>query len=234
MRKSHKVFRVVGKVALCVVGFLVAYALVGTILSLIPVNRHPEVGEDVIVYLERNNVHADIVVPTRTDRIDWTTVVPPGDTSAKTARRYLAFGWGSQDFYLNVPQWKDLFCGFAPLGAALKAISGMGGTALHTNYQYEPVVGTDCFRLSLTSAQYDALVKYILSSGKRDESGVFIRIDHAGYAHSDAFYEGNGCYSPFFTCNTWANSALKACGRKCCLWTAFQQPIFWKCQQENQ
>ena len=180
-----KVVHLVVKGALCIVGLLVAYALIGTILSLIPVNRHAEAGEDVIVYLERNNVHADIVVPTRTDRIDWTTVVPPDDTSAKIAGGYLAFGWGSQDFYLNVPKWKDLFQGFAPIKAVLKAISGMGKTALHATYQYEPVVGADCFRLPLSSAQYDALVEYILSSGKRDASGAFIRIDHSGYDQSD-------------------------------------------------
>ena len=218
-----KVVHLVVKGALCIVGLLVAYALIGTILSLIPVNRHAEAGEDVIVYLERNNVHADIVVPTRTDRIDWTTVVPPDDTSAKIAGGYLAFGWGSRDFYLNVPTWDDL-----TVGIALRAISGMVGTALHTRYVYEPAEGMDCRRLTLSFAQYDALVEYILSSGRRNVDGTFVHIDQAGGGWSNAFYEGTGRYSLFFTCNSWANSALKACGQRCCLWTPLQQPIFWK------
>ena len=116
---------------------------------------------------------------------------------------YLAFGWGLQDFYLNVPEWKDL-----TFGIALKAIPGTGGTALHVTYMREPVVGADCRRLSLSFAQYDSLVRYILAGGKRNEAGGFIRINHDGYGSSGAFYEGTGRYSPFFTCNTWANSAL--------------------------
>jgi len=80
-----------------------------------------------------------------------------------------------------------------------------------------------------TYSQYDALVKYILESGRRNDAGCFVRIPHDGYDRNDVFYEGNGRYSPFFTCNTWANSALRACGQKCCFWTAFSFPIFWKC-----
>ena len=219
---------IVAKVVLCLVALLVAYMLIGTALALIPVNGNVPSGADVIVYLDNNGVHTDIVVPTRTERIDWSTIVPPGDTSAKIAGAYLGFGWGSQDFYLNVPEWKDL-----TLGIALKAISGTGGTALHTTYKREPVVDANCRRLSLSFTQYDALVEYILSSGKRNDAGGFVRIDHEGYDGSDAFYEGKGRYSPFFTCNTWANSALKTCGQKCCLWTALQQPIFWKYPQRK-
>lgn len=207
---------------------LVTGLQIGTLLSLIPVNRSVASEGEVFVYLQRSDVHTDIVVPTRTSRIDWATVVPPGDTGAADGEEYLAFGWGSRDFYLNVPTWDDL-----TLGIALKAISGMGGTALHTRYVYEPAVGKDCRRLTLTFAQYDALVEYILSSGRRNADGTFVHIDQAGGGWSNAFYEGTGRYSLFFTCNSWANSALKACGQRCCLWTPLQQPIFWKYPQNN-
>lgn len=226
--KMKMVLRLVLKIALWFVGLIVAYVLIGTILSLIPVNGNVVAGNDVVIYLDNNDVHTDIVVPTRTDRFDWSTIVPPDDTSSKSAAAYLAFGWGSQDFYLNVPNWKAL-----TIGIALKAISGLGGTALHTTYEREPVLNSDCRKITLSAAQYDALVQYILSGGKRNEEGAFIHIDHPGYCASDAFYEGTGRYSPFHTCNTWANSALKSCGQKCCLWTALMQPIFWKYPQEG-
>ena len=200
---------------------VLAYAIVGTLLSFVPVNCHPTPGGDVVVYLRTNGAHTDIVVPTITERIDWSRVAPPDDTGAKILGDYLAFGWGAQDFYLNVRDWEDL----TP-GVALRAISGMGGTALHTVYVHEPAEDADCRRLTLSTAQYDMLVKYILASGKRNDAGAFVHIPHNGYGENDAFYEGVGCYSPFFTCNTWANSALKACGQKCCLWTALSFPIF--------
>ena len=218
-----RIARITAFTALAVVGIPVAYALVGMILSLIPVNRHVSPEGEVVVYLQRSDVHTDIVVPTRTSRIDWATVVPPGDTGTVAGEEYIAFGWGSRDFYLNVPTWDDL-----TVGIALRAISGMGGTALHTRYVYEPAEGMDCRRLTLSFAQYDALVEYILSSGRRNADGTFVHIDQAGGGWSNAFYEGTGRYSLFFTCNSWANSALKACGQRCCLWTPLQQPIFWK------
>ena len=213
-------------VARVVLGFLLvvlAYAIIGTLLSLVSMNGQPPPSGDVVVYLRTNGAHTDIVVPTQTERIDWSKVAPPDDTASKIQGAYLAIGWGSQDFYLNVEEWEDLTC-----AVALRAISGMGGTALHTVYVNEPAEDAKCRRLILSATQYDMLVKYILESGKRNDAGAFVRIPHDGYGANDAFYEGVGRYSPLFTCNTWANSALKACGQKCCLWTALSYPIFWK------
>ena len=127
---------------------------------------------------------------------------------------------------LSDPVFESVSLTETPQG--IGAIFGMGGTALHTRYVYEPAVGKDCRRLTLTFAQYDALVEYILSSGRRNADGSFVHIDQAGGGWSNAFYEGTGRYSLFFTCNSWANSALKACGQRCCLWTPLQQPIFWR------
>ncbi len=218
-------------VARVVLGFLlvvIAYAIIGTLLSLVPMNGQPPPVGDVVVYLRTNGAHTDIVVPTQTERIDWSKVAPPDDTASKIQGAYLAIGWGAQDFYLNVKEWNDLTC-----TVALRAISGMGGTALHTVYVHEPAEDAKCRRLMLSATQYDMLVKYILESGKRNDAGVFVRIPHEGYDANDAFYEGVGRYSPLFTCNTWANSALKACGQKCCLWTALSYPIFWKYPLED-
>ena len=220
--------RGVARVGLWFLLTVLAYAVVGTLLSLVPVNRQPPTGGDVVVYLRTNGAHTDIVVPTQTERIDWSKVAPPEDTASKRQWDYLAIGWGAQDFYLNVQEWKDL-----TIGVALRAISGMGGTALHTVYVPEPSEDAKCRRLTLSATQYDKLVKYILESGKRDAAGAFVRVPHEGYDANDAFYVGVGRYSPIFTCNTWANSALKACDQKCCLWTALSPPIFWKYPLEN-
>lgn len=227
-RVLRSIVRWMVKSVLALLLVIVAYAAIGTLLSWMEVDGQPSPDGEVVVYVRTNGAHTDIVVPTRTERIDWSKVAPPGDTAAGVQGSYLACGWGSQEFYLNVAEWKDLSC-----GVALRAISGMGGTALHTVYVNEPQVGVDCRRLVLTATQYDELVKYILASGKRNETGSFVRIPHEGYGESDAFYEGTGRYSPFFTCNTWVNAGLKACGQKCCRWTALSAPIFWKYPLED-
>lgn len=231
--KALKVLgRIILKTVIVFAVILVSYALIGLILSLIPVNSSASPDGEVVVYLKRiNGFHVDIVMPTRTDRIDWSAIVPPGDTKNKQVYEYLAVGWGSRDFYLNVPDWKDV----TP-GIALKAISGTGGTALHTRYENEPAEDEDCRRLMLSKDQYDALVEYVLSSGKRrgGGKGAFVRINHEGQVFTDAYYEGTGLYTPFYTCNTWVNSALKTCGQKCCLWTPIHHPIFWKYPLDRQ
>ena len=55
---------------------------------------------------------------------------------------------------------------------------------------------------------------------------MYINTD-AVYGKNDAFYEANGSYSLFHTCNTWANNGLKACGQKACFWTPFDSGIFY-------
>ena len=56
---------------------VVVYAVVGTLLSLATVNGQKDSGGDVVVYLVDRGVHTDIVVPTKTERIDWSKVAPP-------------------------------------------------------------------------------------------------------------------------------------------------------------
>ena len=50
MTKSRKNLRAVGKVALYVVGIIVAYALIVAVLSRIPFNRNTVPGVDVVAY----------------------------------------------------------------------------------------------------------------------------------------------------------------------------------------
>lgn len=85
--KWHKMLRMAVKVVLCIVALLVAYVFIGAILSLITVNGNATSGEDVVVYFDNNGVHTDIVVPTRTEWFDWSTIVPADDTSAKKVGR---------------------------------------------------------------------------------------------------------------------------------------------------
>ena len=67
----------------------------------------------------------------------------------------------------------------------------------------------------------------ISSSFKTDSINNFELIPHAYYGNHDSFYEAKGNYSLFFTCNTWANNALKSAGLRTCLWTPFDKGIFY-------
>jgi len=87
--------------------------------------------------------------------------------------------------------------------------------------------GDDCVKISITKKQYERLIQYVSSTFDKDASGKPIFIPtNAVYADNDAFYDAKGSYSFLHTCNTWANSGLKAAGQKAALWTPSDFGIF--------
>ena len=200
------------------------YLLAAVVFSAIPLNRGAGHRGDIGVYVLSNGVHIDLVLPVRNERFDWTRVAPPSDVASPIAANapWISFGWGDRGFYLNVLDWGDLTA-----ATALRAVSGMDGTALHAErFFHIPAEGADCHRLDLDATQYDALVAFLLESGVRYADGRLVPVAGAtDHGQTDAFYESRGRYSPLFTCNTWANTALKRAGAPCCLWTPFPYPI---------
>lgn len=218
VRRWWVLARAAGLAALSVVGVVVVYLLCALVGSFVPVNGTAPSDGEIPVYVRANEVHADLLVPVRTAIVDWREVASPADTRSGDATcPYIAFGWGSKAFYLNVPDWSDL-----TVGIALRALAGVGGSTLHTCYVPEPAVGSDCRRVSLRPQAYAALVGYLRASARRDASGRFVSVGPTvRYCANDAFYEGVERYTLFRTCNSWANDALKAAGLPCCLWTPF-------------
>lgn len=192
---------------------------------MITVNKAPLPGT-VTIFIKTNGVHTDIVLPAKTGQIDWTRLTPFSHTHTidTASLNWLAFGWGNRAFFLETPQWKDL-----KFSTAFNAAFGIGSTAMHATYYSQLTESKNCVRIQVSESQYEELVQYIKDSFKQDENGNPIYIQtNAQYGNTDAFYEGTGRYSMLRTCNTWANSALKSCGQKACLWTAFDKAIFSK------
>jgi len=206
-----------------VCGLILVPAAMWTV-SLVPANTETACDGPIPVYVHSNGVHVDLVLPVVTDVIDWRTVADPNDTDAVEAAAacpFISFGWGAREFYLNVPEWRDL----TP-GVAFRAICGLGGSALHTWYEPVPREGEDCVRIGLDRASYARLVAFIRESGVRGDDGRFVPVvTSVRYGRRDAFYVGVGHYRPWNSCNTWANRALKVCGVRCCAWSAFPGPI---------
>ena len=100
---------------------------------------------------------------------------------------------------------------------------------MHTTYYKYIVENENCVKIYISNGQYKKLIKYITDSFTKTTGEHFISINtDIHYDHADAFYEAIGSYSIFKTCNTWTNSALKACEQKSCLWTIFDTPILDK------
>jgi len=220
-----KIFKIIGRILLGFIAFVALYALAAYILPKIGVDKEANSSPDVTIYIHTNGVHTDVILPITNNLCDWRKDIKFENTISKdTTATFVAFGWGDKGFYLQTPTWSDL-----KFSVAFKAMTGLSTTAIHATF-YDTLQETEsCKKIIISNAQYARLTQYILNSFRQDADGHLERIvTNANYNDADAFYEANGHYSMFHTCNTWANNALKACGQRACLWTAFDTGIFLK------
>jgi uncharacterized protein (TIGR02117 family) len=214
--------------ALLIVSFsilLLVAMYIGSAYVLSRMETHSQQSaQDVPIYILTNGVHTDIVMPIKTAQIDWSKEIRFENTRSKDSLvKYVALGWGDKGFYLETPTWADL-----KASTALKAAFWLGSSAVHATFYQELKEGADCKRILISKPQYAQLINYIHNTLTADKSNHPIHIKtNAIYGLNDAFYEANGTYSLFHTCNTWANDALKSCGQKACIWTPFDTGIFY-------
>jgi len=220
-----KLLKIILYTALSLLGFVAVYLIAAFTIPTITVPAETVSGKNIAIYILTNGVHTDIVLPIKTADKEWSkeinfkNVVKP-DTNAA----WVAFGWGDKGFYLNTPTWAQL-----KFSVAFKAAFSLSSSAIHATFHNSLQESPSCKKIHLSREQYLRLIRYIEHSLKTDANGRVINIKtNANYDDHDAFYEAKRRYNLFYTCNTWANNALKACGQKACLWTPRDKPIFDK------
>jgi uncharacterized protein (TIGR02117 family) len=210
---------------LYIVAFFVLYIIAGFTVPYIAVNRHqPPPGPDSIaLYIRSNGIHTDLVLPFRNDIKDWSAQLSYRNTMAQDSNiRYVAFGWGDKGFYLETPTWADL-----KASTAFKAMFFMSSSAMHVTFYPGMQTGPLCRKTSISRAHYKDLTAFIEQSFRKDGSGNFCYLAGHAYGEHDGFYDAKRVYSLFYTCNTWANQALKSGGLKACLWTPLDKGILY-------
>ncbi|CAN2536452.1 hypothetical+protein [Methylocapsa aurea] len=198
------------------------YLAVAAIASRTPVNddwREPDGG--ITIYVQTNGVHTGVVVPAKAAGVDWSNRIHPGDAPGwSTTPRWLAFGWGDRDFYLNTPTWAEF-----SLLRGFKAVTGQGSTLVHVDLLEDVRPGEMVRPLQLTPEQYRRLSAFI------DATFADRREVIHGYGQNDVFYAARGHYSAFRTCNAWTNEALRATGVRTALWSPFDDGVMrWASQ----
>lgn len=178
----------------------------------IPVNSDYQYNEEEIqFFVISNGVHTDICLPVMSSVFDWTSIIQTDDFILSKHPEYVSVGWGDKGFYLETPTWADL-----KMSTALNAIFLPSETAIHITYHdYVPEESDRIVKCSMDAEEYERLVTYVLSSFE-DVKGISQAhiIEGKGYSLTDNFYEANGSYWGFRTCNTWTNEALKVAGVK--------------------
>ncbi|UMQ41790.1 MULTISPECIES: TIGR02117 family protein [unclassified Chryseobacterium] len=207
-----------------VLGVVILYVVLGYLLPFIEVSgKDDRQKKEIPVYIYTNGVHTDIVMPVKNDLQDWSLKLPFNNIrSKKTDYNYIGIGWGDKGFYLDTPTWADL-----KFSTAFKAAFWLSESAMHCTYYREMREGEDCKKIMISRNQYQKLVQFIENKFDQDQNGKFILIPtNAVYGDNDAFYDAKGTYSFLYTCNTWANDALKAAEQKAAFWTPSDYGIF--------
>ncbi|MGN7783133.1 TIGR02117 family protein [Niabella sp. 22666] len=221
-----KILKRTAKVLLYIVLFLGIYVLAGLLIPFIPVNKNKDYQSpnDLTIYIMSNGVHTDIVVPVKTEWMDWTRYISYADTDLKdSSYAYVGIGWGDKGFYLQTPTWADL-----KFSTAFKAMTGLSSSAIHATFYKNIVPDSSTVAINISKEDYRDLTQFITQSFDLDDKGGSIHIPSVndGYGDMDAFYEAKGSYNLFYTCNTWSNNALKAAHQKAALWTLLDKGIF--------
>jgi uncharacterized protein (TIGR02117 family) len=227
MKKIKSALKIISKFVLFIVVFLLLYGLSAYVLSIIPVNNNmSEHKKEYTIYIKSNGVHTDLVLPIKTDVKDWSEQIKYEHIQSKdSTHQYLAFGWGDKGFYLDTPEWSDL-----KFSTAFKAAFNLGTSAMHTTF-YKQIQETEsCVKIAVSKEHYQKLVAFIEASFQYDTNGNPIFIQAITYGKNDSFYEAHRTYNLFYTCNTWANQALKKAHMKAAFWTPADKGIFYHYQ----
>lgn len=207
LRKSWKILRnLVSTILLATV----IYFAVALLLSFLPThppekNCQPEHK----IFVSTNGVHLDIILPIENIDPDLRSQL-----QLPTGTHFVSFGWGDKEFYIKTPEWSDLTFPVAFRALFLKTEAAMHVTSLGRTF-------SDWKELEICTGQLNALNSYINSSFKKNETGELQKLDFPGYTSYDVFYEANGSFTVFNTCNVWANNALKETGIKISVWSPF-------------
>ncbi len=195
----------------------VFYVMVSLVFTSITIDRKTTNQTlDKIIFLNTNGVHLDIIIP----KNELDSLLLKG-INTSIGDKYLSFGWGDRDFYLNTQKWKDL-----TFTIAFKALFLNSETLLHvTRYRnrYEKWK-----EIKISPSEMQKLNNYILQTFQTNKDGMKIILNNKGYSFNDDFYESKGSYSVFKTCNTWVNAGFKESGLKSCLWTPFDFGLLHK------
>lgn len=197
------------------------YALAALVLGAWPRNTgFVETHDGVPVHVRTNGVHAELILPTRADGVDWSVEFPARHMRALPApTEWIAFGWGDRGFMVETPTWSDLH----PT-TAIVALSGLGDGAMHVEYIETPMA-YKARQVRISAEQYQRLVSYVRSSFVRDPDGSVRQIAAPGYFDADAFYEAVPTYAFWYTCNEWTKRALAAAGVRTAVWAPFDAAV---------
>ncbi|NET38073.1 MAG: TIGR02117 family protein [Cyanothece sp. SIO1E1] len=187
----------------------------------------------VTIYIDGNNAHTNLIVPVKTDDVDWQQHLNLTEIGRQSRGdyRFLSFGWGDRIFYLTTPTWQDL-----QLTTLLRALLLPTDTVLHIQghqtippsqgeYQVKPI--------AIGRTAHLRLSQFLLASFALDPADQPIRIRES-HRYAGSFYAAQGYYSLFQSCNNWTATGLRLANVNTPLWSSLAPAIFHHAQSNCQ
>ena len=203
---------------------VLAYLAAMVVLGLLPANAGwVEAEEGVVVFVNTNGVHTGIGMPVVNEAMDWRPLMPTAHLREPIAADYVFVGYGHRAFYLETESWADL----SPR-LALDAAFGGGATLVHVDHVQGPGEGPEQRALTLSKEEYRRLVAFVRARFTLDAAGRTVPLLGRGYGAHDMFYDAEGGYSLWLTCNEWTGRALRAAGVRMGFWTPLEQAVMWR------
>lgn len=203
---------------------LVAYGLWTLLGALVPV--HPKFrpsSNGVDIYLSTNGMHTNFILPVKNEIFDWTHFMDHQLYEINLhSNALLSFGWGDQAIYLDLPAWNQL-----TLKLALRTLFLPTPALLHIEAHLTPPP-ENTVHTRISKEQYAQLCQFIFSTFKLGQQNDVQLVPGAGYTANDQFYQAEGKYHVFNTCNTWVNEGLKQIGVRTAWWTNIDRSLFYQ------
>ena len=212
----------VGLLLAAVIAVPALYLFAALVGSIVPVNSSwREAASGTTIYIADNGVHADIILPVDSNGLNWAPLFLKKDfADAPAGARWIAFGSGEKDIYLDTPRWRDI-----RLSTIWRALVG-GPRLVHVEYVPSPVYAVRQIRLR--KDEYRRLWLAIHAGFALSPSGRPVPIEHRGYGPNDAFYRATGTASAFLTCNVVVAHWLRLAGVKASLWPPLIPGLVWR------
>jgi uncharacterized protein (TIGR02117 family) len=213
-----------------IVWFVTFYMLLAFVCKYIPINNdYEEPIDGTEIFIISNGVHADICLPLKDNGKFWSDLFNFEEFSTlRRTPKYISFGWGDKGFFLDTPTWNDL-----TLSTALNAAFLPSNTAIHVSYlEDKPSQSENTKSFKVNNEALKRIENYIVSYIQLNNDKPQL-IDCCRYPNvHDNFYEANGSYHMFRTCNVWTNQVIKEGGVRTSVWTPFDWTILYQFEKE--
>lgn len=186
------------------------FSLIGGIIPQLGESA-PQSEKMISVLLIQGPIHYDVLLP-----LNDVTLQTFGDYGLPLAHlnaRWLVVGWGAREFYTATGSYQDI--------TAHAVWRGIVGDRSVMRLDLAPKLGKHVRTktIVMTDVQYSTLLDGITASFARTPAGQPIAINTPGFSTTDMFFEAQGTFNLFQTCNVWIGQQLRAAGLRFGMWT---------------